>query len=382
MSGNRYSEGFKIEAAKYVNKPFVSVLTTLYNHEYYIHETLMSAINQTLGPDEIIVIDDASSDNSVSVASKISHPSIRLFCQPNNLGGATTIKGLLACKGDFIAILNSDDYWQDGKLHKQIEYMQANPNCGVVFTRVALVDEKGAYWGRNSHQLQSVFGTQNRDRTSWLKYMFSSGNPFCASSALIRRECLTRLGPLDGRYIQLQDLEMWLRIAINGFDLHILQDELTCYRVAREASNMSVSTRASRAIYAYEYSRLLRHFWQLRTLKELQDIFPEITASGHADNLLKMFYLAHFASKQGSLYHLQFAVDTMFEWGADEASMNKAYKCHGFTHADYRNFIAQNPLGSIDEDRLSRRLKSLAGAMLTPRANYILRQIYKKILRG
>lgn len=364
-----------------MNKPVISVLTTLYNHEHYIHETLMSAINQTVVPDEIIVIDDASSDNSVSVASKISHPSIHLVCQSNNLGGATTIKGLLACKGDFIAILNSDDYWQDSKLQRQVDHMQANPNCGAVFTRVALVDEKGACWKKNSHQLQSVFGAQNRERASWLKYMFSSGNPFCASSALIRKECLTRLGPLDGRYIQLQDLEMWLRIAINSFDLHILDDELTHYRVARNSSNMSAGTGISRSIYTYEYSRLLRHFWQLRTLKELQEIFPEIPISVDADNLLTMFYLAHFASKQGSLHHLQFAVDTMFELGAQEASMNKAYNCYGFTHADYRRFIGQNPLGSIDESRLSRKLKSLAGTMLPPRANYMLRQISKKILR-
>ncbi|SFU68924.1 glycosyltransferase family 2 protein [Nitrosospira multiformis] len=364
-----------------MNKPFISVLTTLYNHEHYIHETLMSAINQTLVPDEIIVIDDASSDNSVSIASQISHPSIHLFPQPNNLGGATTIKGLRACKGDFIAILNSDDYWQSSKLQSQINYMQANPNCGAVFTRVVLVDEKGTYWEKNSHQLQLVFGAQNRDRASWLKYMFGSGNPFCASSALIRRECLTRLGPLDGRYIQLQDLEMWLRIAINGFDLHILNDELTHYRVTRNSSNMSTGTGISRSIYIYEYSRLLRHFWQLPTLRELQNIFPEITVSLDGDNLLTMFYLANFASKQGSLHHLQFAVDTMFEWGADEASMNKAYKCHGFTHADYRHFIAQNPLGSIEEGRLSRKFKSLAGAILPSRANHILRQASKRILK-
>ncbi|ARO86362.1 hypothetical protein EBAPG3_000405 [Nitrosospira lacus] len=365
-----------------MNKPFISVLTTLYNHEYYIHETLMSAINQTLVPDEIIVIDDASSDNSVFVASKILHPSIHLFCQPNNLGGATTIKGLLACKGDFIAILNSDDYWRGSKLQSQVDYMQANPNCGAVFTRVALVDEKGGCWEENSHQLQSVFSAKNRDRPSWLKYMFSRGNPFCASSALIRRECLTSLGPFDGRYIQLQDLEMWLRIAINGFDLHILDDELTHYRVARNRSNMSAGSGISRSIYTYEYSRLLRHFWQVRTLKELQEIFPEIEISINADNLLIMFYLAHFASKQGSLHHLQFAVDTMFEWGADEISMNQAYNCHRFTHVDYRHFIAQNPLGSIDEGRFSRKLKSLAGVILPPRAHYMLHRMSKKILRG
>lgn len=356
----------------------ISVLTTLYNHDRYIHATIMSALRQTTPPDEIIVIDDASTDNSVSVASTISHPCIHLIRQPNNLGGATTMKGLLACKGDYVAILNSDDYWDSHKLRRQLDYMLAHPTCGAVFTRVTLVDEEGHHFGRNSHPLQSIFLADNRNRTSWLRYMFSNSNPFCASSALIRKDCLNRLGPLDGRYMQLQDLEMWLRIAINGYDLHILEDNLTYYRVAKNSANMSTNTRTNRLINAYEYTKLLRHFWRVRTLKELSSIFQEITVHNSANDLLALFYLAWFASSQGTVHHLQFAVDTMFEWGANESAMNMAYNCHGFSHADYRKFIAQNPLASIDERTLSRRLKSLAREIIPHRIYHTLRNLVKQ----
>jgi len=361
-----------------VSQPRISVLTTLYNHDRYIRETIMSALGQTTPPDEIIVIDDASTDNSVSVASAISHPSIHLTRQPNNLGGATTMKGLLACTGDFIAILNSDDYWHSHKLQKQMEYMQTHPDCGAAFTRVTLVDEEGRYFGRNSHPLQSIFLADNRNRTSWLRHMFGKSNPFCASSALIRKDCLNKLGPLDGRYIQLQDLEMWLRIAINGYDLHILEDELTYYRVVKNSANMSTNNRTNRLINAYEYTKLLRHFWQIRTLKELSSIFQEITIHNNANDLLTLFYLAWFASSQGSVHHLQFAVDTMFEWGANESAMNMAYNCHGFSHADYRKFIAQNPLASIDEHTLSRRVKSLAREIIPHRIYHALCNLMKQ----
>ncbi len=362
-----------------MSEPRISVLTTLYNHDRYIHETVMSALRQTTPPDEVIVIDDASTDNSVSVASTISHSCIRLICQPNNLGGATTMKGLLTCKGNFIAILNSDDYWDSQKLEKQLGYMLAHPTCGAVFTRVNLVDEEGRYFEKHAHPLQAIFLAENRNRESWLRYMFSHGNPFCASSAFIRRDCLTRLGPLDGRYIQLQDLEMWLRIAINGYDLHILEDTLTYYRAAKSRANMSTSTRTNRLIYTYEYTKLLRHFWKITTLKELSSIFEDIKIHNNASDLLTQYYLAWFASSLGSVHHLQFAVDTMFEWGANESAMNMAYRCHDFSHATYRKFIAQNPLASTDERRIPRKLKSLAQEILPHRIHHLLHRIVKQL---
>lgn len=362
-----------------MSEPQISVLTTLYNHDRYIHETITSALHQTTPPNEIIIIDDASTDNSVSVASTLSHPSVHLICQPNNLGGATTMKGLLACKGDFVAILNSDDYWDNQKLKKQLDYMHAHPTCGVVFTRATLIDEEGCHFEKNSHALQSIFLAENRNRTSWLRYMFSLGNPFCASSAFIRRDCLKRLGPLDGRYIQLQDLEMWLRIAINGYDLHILDDALTYYRVGKSSANMSTSTRTNRLIYTYEYTKLLRHFWKITTLKELCSIFEEIKIDNNASDLLTLYYLAWFASSLGSVHHLQFAVDTMFEWGANESAMNMAYHCHDFSHADYRRFIAQNPLASVNEQTLSGKLKSLARDMIPARLHHMLRQLFARL---
>ena len=361
-----------------MSRPLISVLTTLYNHERFIHQTITSALGQTAPPDEIIIIDDASTDNSVSVAASISHPSIQLFREPNNLGGANTMKGLNACKGDFVAILNSDDYWQPEKLQQQVEYMLANPQCGVVFTRVKLVDENSVPWQENSHSLQKNFSVPNRSRESWLNHFFSKGNPFCASSALIRKECLTQLGPLDGRYIQLQDLDMWTRIAIHGYQLHVIDNELTNYRVSRKRSNMSSQTLKNHAIFTYEYARLLRNFWQLSSLAELTRIFPEIRTAEGADDSLTQFYLARFAREWGTPYHLQFSADTMFEWSANEHAMNLACTLHGFTHPEYRNFIAHNPLAIWENAGLSRKMKILAAKFLPHRVHHMLRRLLKK----
>ncbi|TKT72899.1 glycosyltransferase family 2 protein [Afipia massiliensis] len=322
----------------------ISVFVPLYNHEKFIRATLTSALAQTLPPDEIVVIDDGSSDGSIEAAKSVLHPSIQIIAEQRNLGGPTTMRGLSFCKGNLVAILNSDDTWSPEKLKRQVDHLEKNQNCGVVFTLVSLIDEHGKTWKQATNRHQSLFQARNRDRHAWLRYFFHSGNVFCASSATVRRECFDRLGPLDGRYVQLQDLDMWLRIAMAGYDIHVVQDNLTYYRLARNGSNMSVGSPQNRAIYATEYARLLRNYWSVLSLDELLKIFPDISVSDDADDSLVLFYLAKYAAKQPTLHHRLFALETMQKWGGNLEAMRLAAKCHGFTHIEYRNFVAGWPI--------------------------------------
>jgi len=321
----------------------ISVLTTLYNHESYISDTLRSAISQTLEPDEIIVIDDASTDNSVAVAESIVHPAISVIKQEYNLGGATTMKGFALCKGDYIAILNSDDIWHGDKLRRQIEYMEENPDCGVVFTGISLIDQDGKKLPPNSHRLSSVFSTENRDRNGWINHFFYHGNAFCVSSALVRKECIEKIGPFNGKYIQLQDFDFWFRVAMAGYDLHVLNENLTYYRIST-GSNMSIPTRDNLAIYAMEYSRILKVMWNIKSLQVLKAVLPKVQIHPEADDSLTLYYLALIAKQQPAMHHQLFASNTLFEWASEESAMLCAQKCHGFGHKQYASFMSQNPL--------------------------------------
>lgn len=322
----------------------VSVFTTLYNHDKFIGYALQSALSQTLSPAEIIVIDDASTDDSVRVARATDHPLIRVFDEKYNLGGANTVKGVGLCTGDFIAILNSDDAWESEKLEKQYQLMAAFPNAGAVFTHVKIIDENGSQWDSDSHRLQATFSSRNRTRHEWLRYFFLEGNPFCASSALIRRQWFDGLGKLNGSYIQLQDLDTWIRLAIAGYDLHVIEEPLTYYRVMRHGTNMSTSGTAARATNSFEYAKTLRHFWKLSSLHELVCVFPEIKIHDRADDSLVLFYLAQYAAKLPGLHHRLFALETMSAWAGKPDAMRLAHECHGFDFPQYRNFLASGPI--------------------------------------
>lgn len=341
----------------------ISVLTTLFNHERYIEVALHSALAQTLFPSEIIVLDDASTDSSLKVAGSVSHPIIQVLSEKYNLGGPNTIKGLRACKGDLIAILNSDDVWAPGKLNEQFSHMTSSPQTGVVFTHVKTIDESGTPWTSNSDRYQQVFQVANRSRYEWLRHFFLVGNPFCASSALIRKECFDKLGPLDGRYIQLQDLDMWIRVAIAGYDLHVIEEPLTYYRVMRNGSNMSSGYSGTRATNSFEYARTLRNYWSL-TLQELISVFPEIEVADKADDSLTLFYLAQYSAMQPSLHHRLFALETMSEWGGNLEAMSLAHECHGFDFSEYRNFFVQGPFRQLLRLSIRHQINGLAMRIL------------------
>lgn len=338
----------------------VSVFTALYNHEDFIAYALQSALSQTLAPSEIIVIDDASSDNSLKAASAISHPLIRVFDEKYNLGGANTVKGVGLCKGKFIAILNSDDAWENEKLDKQCQLMSAFPNTAAVFTHIRTIDENNTEWNSNSHQLQKTFNSQNRTRYEWLRYFFLEGNPFCASSAFIRRQYFVESGGLNGSYIQLQDLDLWIRFAIAGYDLHVIEEPLTYYRVMKNGTNMSVGNAAARATNSFEYAKTLRHFWKISSLDELINVFPDIKVHDRADNSMVHFYLAQYAAKLPKLHHQLFALETMSMWGGNPEAMMLAKECHGFDFTQYRFFLASGPIRQMLNFSVRHQLNRLA----------------------
>ncbi|EAY56981.1 MAG: putative glycosyl transferase, family 2 [Leptospirillum rubarum] len=325
----------------------VSVLTTLFNHQEYIVEALNSAITQSYPPKQIVVFDDASSDESVKLAKQICDPRIEIHLGNYNLGGPNTVKGLSLCRGDYVAILNSDDCWAKDKLKHQVEYLDSHPKCGAIFTHVQIIDENSQPWQQGTNPLEFIFATTNRSRFEWLNHFFLYGNAFCASSVVVRREIFDQLGLFDGRYIQLQDFEMWLRIALAGYDLYVIDRPLTMYRVMRTGSNMSAANIRGKSLYEFEYSKILQNFWKIRSLVELRSIFPEITISEKADDSLVLFYLAKFASQLPSWHHKMFAIETMSKWGGNLHSMTLAYECHNFSHKSYIDFLSNGPIKEL-----------------------------------
>lgn len=136
------------------NDPKVSILCVTYNQEKYIRETLDSFLMQkTDFPFEILVHDDCSTDETKNIISEYAkkHPSIirPIFEESNQFsqGRVDFVKNMFVqARGQYIAVCEGDDYWTDKrKLQKQVEFMDNNPTCSVVFHPVRMIFEDGKH---------------------------------------------------------------------------------------------------------------------------------------------------------------------------------------------------------------------------------------------
>lgn len=123
----------------------VSVITPNYNSEKYIRETIESVIRQTYQHWEMIIVDDGSRDNCISVINTyLSDPRIKLYRQPVNQGPvAARNKGIEMALGRYIAFLDSDDAWAPEKLEKQVRLFETADNAAIVFADYDQMDESG-----------------------------------------------------------------------------------------------------------------------------------------------------------------------------------------------------------------------------------------------
>lgn len=123
----------------------VSIITPSYNSEPFIAATIRSVINQTQEDWELIIVDDASTDDTCNIVLEFSNKDtrIKLIKQPKNLGaGAARNTAIKAAKGSHIAFLDSDDVWRPNKLETQLRYMKSN-NTNVCFSSYELINEQG-----------------------------------------------------------------------------------------------------------------------------------------------------------------------------------------------------------------------------------------------
>jgi glycosyltransferase involved in cell wall biosynthesis len=123
----------------------ISVAFIVYNGENYMRTQLDSILVQTHKVDEIIVVEDASSDNTIEILNNYSKQNPSLFFiyyNEKNLGSYKSIeKAIKNCTGDIIILADHDDYWEPNKVATIVNYLEQNPTMNGVFTNGFLMDE-------------------------------------------------------------------------------------------------------------------------------------------------------------------------------------------------------------------------------------------------
>lgn len=118
----------------------VSVVIPAYNVARYLHATVASVLAQTHPVDEVLVIDDGSTDETGAIAEAF-EPPVRVIRQANAGVSATRNRGLAESRGDFVALLDGDDVWAAHKVALQLAYLEAHPEAGAVGCNLAVLED-------------------------------------------------------------------------------------------------------------------------------------------------------------------------------------------------------------------------------------------------
>ncbi len=211
-------------------EPLVSVIIAVYNGENFVGETITSVLNQTYQNMEIIILDDASTDQSRDVILSFKDSRIRtIFCDKNHNICYTGNIGFREAKGKYIALIGHDDLWAPDKLEKQVTFLEEHPAYSGCFTWADIIDENRKIINKKYEHLYRCFCSDNKPTNQWLKRLFLYGNFFCAPSACIRKELLDKAGQYRYALLQLQDYDLWMRLFKLG-PVFIWKEKLIYYR--------------------------------------------------------------------------------------------------------------------------------------------------------
>lgn len=215
-----------------MTSPVVSVVMATYNHAPYVAQAIESVLGQRGVDFELLIADDGSTDATVQAVKSIKDPRICFFPHQGNRGACIVTNELIGrASGEFVAIINSDDYWHiPDKLAYQTDIMQDNPSLGASFGQVRFVNSRGFDIKKSALSFGAVFDQQNKSQEEWLRYFFEFGNCLCHPTMLIRRRCYEELGGYSNNYRQLPDFDMWIRL-LKRYPIHISDQEMISFRV-------------------------------------------------------------------------------------------------------------------------------------------------------
>ena len=195
----------------------ISVIIPAYNREACIADTLQSVLNQSLTPDEIIVVDDGSTDRTKEIVDGFGNK-IRYFYQKNSGVASARNKGLSVATGDLISFVDADDLWMKNKTALQYEILKSNPTIKLVigFLLVVPLQSNDQQLPVDPEKEKGVFALS-------------------LGSALIRKSVFDNIGGFDEEMLIAEDTDWFMRMREAGIKFYIQKEIVQLYRTHEQS---------------------------------------------------------------------------------------------------------------------------------------------------
>ncbi len=280
--------------------PKLTVLMTVYNGEAYLRETIDSILNQTYKDFKFLILDNASTDSSREIIRSYNDPRIELAALPENNGQAAALnKGLDMIDTPLVARMDADDISLPHRFERQVAFMEAHPEVGVLgtFVRVFLQQE-------NQEEIKYRWPTRPEDIK--VRLMFETCLPHPA--VMLRKTFFDRYGlRYDENIGHSFDWDLWQRAA-DHFDLANLPEFHLRYRLHPQNESKKTAhlqEKAALKLYERELEKLGLHHHPLRQVH--QDVAFETLNIGNRepgflDQVVQWFNLLEIANQEHRVY--------------------------------------------------------------------------------
>lgn len=220
------------------NKVTISIICAAYNAEKYIKQTIESILAQTINDWELIIVDDCSTDNTLTIVEQYveRYTNIVLVKNKVNSGpGITRNNGIAVAKGRYIAICDSDDIWLPQKLEQQIEFMKYY-DAPISYTSYELIDSDGVSLSQVIEVLPKPISYQDYLKNTIIGF----------STSIIDRKICSNIEFADMR--SREDTFLWCTLLKQGHKAYGLNNVLVRYRI-HQSSVSADKIKASKQVW-------------------------------------------------------------------------------------------------------------------------------------
>lgn len=234
-----------------ITAPEISVVIPTHNRWHLLSRTLAGALGQEGVDLEVIVVDDASSDETPARLAELAEPNLRVFNLNPNLGlvGARN-RGLEEVRGEWVGFLDDDDIWAPDKLRLQLDAARAS-DAGLVYSGALIVDEE-----------LEVIDSQHAPEPEGIldEVLCRQALPGGASNMIVRTELARQVGGFDPEMKVAEDWDMWIRLLL-ACDGRAARCEEYQYGYYQHQTSMVI---ADRAVFVEAVDRIDRKYAQAR----------------------------------------------------------------------------------------------------------------------
>jgi glycosyltransferase involved in cell wall biosynthesis len=228
-------------------KPEVSIIITTHNRPHMLARAIESAREASQGDVEVVVVDDASSDETASVCCSISDINYVRVERNQGVAGARNL-GILASHGDYLSFLDDDDLRLPGSLDRQVEALAPFPESGFIYGQALLSNQDGMATG-------DIYPALCPQGDVFWELLAQNFVP--CGATVFRRSCLFRVGLLDDAIPGIDDWDLWLRLA-ELYTVRALTEPVMIWRQSTPVSGQGTS----RAVEMVKLCNLqLRNHW-------------------------------------------------------------------------------------------------------------------------